>query len=272
MKIAVCLGGQIRTGIKAYDNIKNFFGDLWNSCDFFIHTSEWEFTKFYDRKIFRGKDLGSPQDKLPEGILLTDDYIDEFIKKYNPKRYEIQTKNLYTVINGIKITPAQGQFDVWYTKFRSLQLKQDYEVLNKFKYDVVIMMRPDLIFFPGKKLSKYIKEWDFNPKQIYYNLDLFWIMSSSTADFLKVGFYDELLKNSSHRSLGPQLSGEEISDFFPKNNIEMKNIMSFDFTILRKEAKKFNPIDDYEYCRNIQYLYFTNIDEKQIKLPTDYET
>ena len=36
--IAVCLSGQIRTGIYAAPNIKRFIGDLWDNCDFFIHT------------------------------------------------------------------------------------------------------------------------------------------------------------------------------------------------------------------------------------------
>ena len=42
MKIAVCFSGQIRTGIQNHPNIKEFFGKLYNECDFFIHTSRFE--------------------------------------------------------------------------------------------------------------------------------------------------------------------------------------------------------------------------------------
>ena len=37
MKIAVCFSGQIRTAVENFINIKNFLGDIYNDCDFFMH-------------------------------------------------------------------------------------------------------------------------------------------------------------------------------------------------------------------------------------------
>ena len=52
MKIAVCFSGQIRTGIENHPNIKEFFGKLYNDCDFFIHT--WNFSEY---KTYNGSNI-----------------------------------------------------------------------------------------------------------------------------------------------------------------------------------------------------------------------
>lgn len=45
MRIAVCFHGQLRTACHATPAIKSYLGDLWENCDFFIHTVLWCYPK-----------------------------------------------------------------------------------------------------------------------------------------------------------------------------------------------------------------------------------
>ena len=51
MRIAICFSGQLRTGVWAIPAIKSFIGDLWENCDFFLHTWDSQYSKNYSNKL-----------------------------------------------------------------------------------------------------------------------------------------------------------------------------------------------------------------------------
>jgi len=153
MRIAVCFSGQWRTGNYCYENLKQFFGILYPYCDFFIHT--WDINK---QKCYNLSNVFSKQTKLT----LND--VNEIKNKYNPKKiivddYQIAYKELikyepllYTNVNIFDIVQP-----LWYSFHKSIQLKNEYETDNGFKYDYVIKLRPDILLHPNRRLSQDIE-------------------------------------------------------------------------------------------------------------------
>ncbi len=153
MRIAVCFSGQWRTGNYCYENLKQFFGILYPYCDFFIHT--WDINK---QKCYNLSNVFSKETKL------TSNDINEIKNKYNPKKiivddYQIAYKELvkyepllYTTVNIFDIVQP-----LWYSFYKSIQLKNEYEIDNGFKYDYVIKLRPDILLHPNRRLSQDIE-------------------------------------------------------------------------------------------------------------------
>jgi hypothetical protein len=111
-KVAICLSGQIRTGIPAYKSFEKFFSDL--DADVFFHT--WQDLK-----------------KEPKVIDL-----------YKPKKYSVQMpfpKDSKTNSDGM------GSWgNMLYSMMMANELKKQYEIENDFRYDLVIKSRFDLVF------------------------------------------------------------------------------------------------------------------------------
>jgi hypothetical protein len=129
MKIAVCFSGQIRTGVENYQNIREIFGELYNCCDFFIHT--WDFCKYksYNLSKISKKPTIEPAEKF-----------EKFKELYSPKKMIVD-------VNGVGYEAAEkyGIQALWYSFWKSVELKKEYELENNFKYDYVIKFRTDLV-------------------------------------------------------------------------------------------------------------------------------
>jgi hypothetical protein len=201
MKIAVCFSGQIRTGIENHPNIKEFFGKLYNECDFFIHT--WNFSEY---KTYNGSNIS----KKP-----TIEPIEKFeqIKKlYSPKKIIVDIKHIaYETAEKYGIQP------LWYSFWKSIELKKQYEMENNFKYDYVIKFRPDLVL-NYNTCDDLIKEinttydnefkiigWDgFDvPKNTQLATDVFFISKSNEMD-IAADYFWSLMKyydNSNYTNL-----------------------------------------------------------------------
>lgn len=107
-KVAICLSGQLRTGIKAHTSFVKFFSSLEN-YDVFYHT--WELTPEKSKKV---KELYNPKLYLEESPL--------------DRRYESSFGNML------------------YSILMANELKKQYEIENNFRYDLVIKTRFDLVF------------------------------------------------------------------------------------------------------------------------------
>ena len=145
-KIAVCLSGQARHWKVASENIKNFFNydthhfhfNVPIETDYFIHT--WDTNTWRYPKTFHN---------IFENVRHND--IEEIKNIYNPKYIE------------------QEEFDekkfilawdpMFYSFWKSLMFKRDYEIENNFTYDVVIKARLDVIY----NLQQKIKLHDIKP-------------------------------------------------------------------------------------------------------------
>jgi hypothetical protein len=169
MKIAVCLSGQIRTGLECADNIIHFFKSSCHHIDFFIHT--WDTTS------------SSPFNCIevyPSRIKKVNKYtIDKLLTKYNPKGFKIENhdkflkKHLkYRDVNKINSNDLEKN----YSFYKSITLKKIEERKNNFKYDYVIKFRMDCVLLNPKILDSYIEELNKNKNGLitYYNYDINW--------------------------------------------------------------------------------------------------
>jgi len=76
-RIAVCISGQIRTGVHTTESLKNFFRDMLPYLDFFIHTWTTEtFSQFEPR---------DPDEQLNTVIEVSQHKIDYVKEFYKPK-------------------------------------------------------------------------------------------------------------------------------------------------------------------------------------------
>lgn len=107
-KVAICLSGQLRTGLKAHPSFVKFFSSLPN-YDVFYHT--WELSPTESSKL---KELYNPVSCLEESSLNRTDE-----SSFGNMLYSILMAN---------------------------ELKKRYEIKNNFRYDLVIKTRFDLVF------------------------------------------------------------------------------------------------------------------------------
>jgi len=107
-KVAICLSGQLRTGILAHPVFKRFFSSL-GDYDVFYHT--WTLKKDTSKQL---KETFNPVNYLEE-----------------------------TPIDVVEV----GNFgSMLYSIMKANELKKQYEIENNFRYDLVIKTRFDLIY------------------------------------------------------------------------------------------------------------------------------
>jgi len=138
-KIAVCLSGQARHWRIAADNIKKFFnydthhfhygGQI--ETDYFIHT--WDTNTWRYPKSNHG---------IYENIKHNDK--DEIEKTFNPKVIEQEEfdQNKYIL----------AWDPMFYSFWKSVMFKRNYELENNITYNVVIKARLDVIYDPTNQI------------------------------------------------------------------------------------------------------------------------
>lgn len=140
MKIALCLSGQLRFLQQGYaENIFPFILQG-NDIDVFIHT--WAIDDEQDGKSYingGGFAMGSPVNKS---------YMLDALNLYRPVKYLIQQQIPFEngkyperTMPGIK---SHNLFSMFYSIYKSNQLKTEYEKENNFTYDIVIRCRFDI--------------------------------------------------------------------------------------------------------------------------------
>ncbi len=140
-KIAVCLSGQARHWRVAAENIKNFFNyssrhhfhfNAPIETDYFIHT--WDTNTWRYPKTSHG---------VYENIKHND--IDDIIKTFNPKYIEQEEfdQNKYIL----------AWDPMFYSFWKSLMYKRNYELENNINYDAVVKARLDVIYNPNQKIK-----------------------------------------------------------------------------------------------------------------------
>ena len=161
MKIAVYLVGQWRgTSYDCSKYLKKIFEDY--DTDYYIHT--WE--------SFNGKSLCT--NKEGNDILDLDDYthtsedIEKIRNSYpNVVSMKVDSREL---MNKILSTDTRlCSFPHFYCAYEANKVRRVYENMNGFRYDVIVKIRPDIIFGPiaigvFKKNIEYVKS---NPLAVY---------------------------------------------------------------------------------------------------------
>jgi len=163
LKIAIEFYGHARSFRATADNIVDNLIKPHNNPDIFIHT--WDETDHSD------KTWHNPNGEK-RGIKFTDEDI-EFIKtKYNPKKMLIEPQ-LKLEKNPILImkmtereTPLSNIVNIFYTKWKSNQLRLEYEKENDIKYDYVIQARLDMFFNRHFNIKDYVYQVTLNQNPI----------------------------------------------------------------------------------------------------------
>jgi hypothetical protein len=176
MKIALCLSGQARSFKKGFEYHKKNLLDKYD-VDVFIHT-------------WKGDD------------------IDELAKLYKPVDILIEDRltedfdSMYTNTPNAEKWPPRFTVAMFYSMFRSNELKVSHEMKEKFTYDWVIKSRPDYalnVVIPFEELDStklYAPNCRMSPNRDFCN-DQFGFSSSSimndrTAIYLYMDhFYDQ---------------------------------------------------------------------------------
>jgi len=167
MRVALCLSGQMRTYEQCYENLKRYIIAPFQP-DIFIHT--WKNTGV----THHIKDL-IPKSQLNINyyVIEKDVTYENLNNLYFPKLSVIEDfKNIYTEeLNDIRVPDIlkekepkhyKGSLPMFYKMKKCNDLKCEWENSNKFKYDAVIRLRPDLM------IEQCI------PKEVFNQLNLLW--------------------------------------------------------------------------------------------------
>jgi hypothetical protein len=261
MKIAVCISGQVRTGVENHLNIKEFLGELYKYCDFYMHC--WDNCTY---KTYNTSNVG----KSP---IKEDTYkFDKIRELYSPNYMHVDSSDNsfgYTISNEYRLEP------LWYSFLKSVQYKQRYELENGFEYDYVIKLRYDVIIKLKDGISTLIDEIQKIQNNIFYinnyqqlpeqtindrlAYDVIFISKSKEMNIASNYFW-EMAKNFDNND-----NYINLPEYLRRNNIQTNTIPFIDkFLLLRDDyldkidctmpvnSKTFESID------NLESYYFTS--------------
>jgi hypothetical protein len=246
MKIAVCFHGQMRTGVKASNSIKNFLGDLFDSIDFYTHTWDVNTTRMPFNLLSY---------ELPITFITPQDH-EEFKKVYRPINYYVECQEDFWD-RVIKMHGSSGDLvHLWHSAYYSNQFKKTFEESNKFKYDYVIRLRPDCIFPPDRRLADDLEEVSKNPSK-YCTHELFGdTYQIATSEIMDIACNFYLHGNFYGTHFWPMAPFEE---YMNRNNIEFYPFKDNRGTIFRKEFEYLDPIHHYWQINAVNSMIYENI-------------
>jgi len=192
-RIAVCISGQIRTGVYTTESLKKFFGDMLPNLDFFIHT--------WTTETVSPHGLRDPDEQLNTAIEVSQYKIDHVTEFYKPKLMIVDNYTEYEKKYIKLIEDRYGMYGVCYssipllqTIYESNKLKIQYENKVGEQYPLVIRMRFDQVFEQQHRLIneiRYIADRqdlfyvsDPNNKLPNEIEDLFWISNSNNMNII----------------------------------------------------------------------------------------
>lgn len=242
MRIAVCFYGQVRTAKYASNNLKRYFGKLINHIDFFTHT--WN--------IKMDRPLNMLRTTFNEPVRIDNSVIDDYKKTYEHKIFLEEDQIAFRSMLEKKGRPTEMAYP-YYSFYQAIQNKKKHEQDNCFKYNIVIKLRPDIIFPTDRSLQQDIDEFLTDPEKIHicYHDDVFHIGNSKNMD-IAADFY--VSAQSLHNSLG--LPFDEFTAYISKRGIHIKQIEDRRFTVLRNELVHLDSNNQYhEICYLNSVLY-----------------
>jgi hypothetical protein len=285
MKIAICFGGQIRTGVLTVDNIKRFIGNLLPFCDFFLHTWDLDYQNPLAGESWEHYASAYKNTSL---ISLSDANMIKLIKEYNFKSILIdnywKTLEDNTAIYSAHIKPSKNAW--WHPDFyswhKSVELKKQYEIINNINYDYVVKLRPDIIFSEEIKLSnllEHAKENTFCVNQVYTDdsgtsIDHILALSNSLVANKLNSWWEYIITSGEYLNDTP--TSIKFHNYVVDNNIRPVNLELYYLSnmykvgLLRPECNIFDPIIEFEKCVECDRLHYhteqvaPNISEEEL--------
>ena len=253
MKIAICFSGQIRTGIQTFPNIKRFIGNLWEHCDFFVHTWNYESYKPLSKTMINGIQV------LPrEDHNISDDKIKTFSYCYNPKNIVVEKFEDYTNKQPRSVNP------IWYSTSESFKIMGKYSNEHGIKYDLVIKIRPDVIFGKNRRLINEIELYKKDPSILYSDIytetrldDVFWLLNFENACKM-YSVFDYIKTNMTIE----QDERQTVLEFLKVNNIINSSTFhrQYQYAIYRNESYMFDPLNQFKECFRNDWLHYGTLD------------
>ena len=255
IRVAVCMSGQLRLWDYGKENQKWFWTSLNRDeykVDYFTHT--WNYSQ--DR-------AGVSQPYTNRDI--TDDEYNSFLEHYKPKKAIIDDKPVTFFYDN------DHWSSLFYSLGQSLLLKQQYELENNFKYDLVIKTRPDIVFSPtyhahildnlfdGQLVTTHggVMESEFH--HINFN-DCVFYGNSYTMDLLtNLYFYRQRIIHPNvewrrYRNPGPLGPGVLMHDFFREYGITPYFATGWIETILKEDVPRVDLFDPVEFDKVERYF------------------
>ena len=171
MKVALLLTGHMRCWQQVFPNTKQHLLDKYNP-DIFIHT--WDSEAYWDPHSQKGVTEGGPKLDV-EAIRETYNPVHMVVDHYEnfEQNFEERAKQFTTFYHVPK-----NQISMWYKVGRGMTMIEDYMMFSGVTYDLIIRLRPDLVF------NEPLPDFDMNK---FYTLGYRNHMGQGTSDMIQVG-------------------------------------------------------------------------------------
>ena len=153
MKIAVCFFGHLRTFKKCAPHIKNNLINRYD-CDLFMHT--WSTYNHHTKTHHENTEI--------KGIVKESAIIDTYGEFKNIKIEEqvvqdlgnvkVSTKNKRVSLYGVEVSMF-GLYSMYHSMKNSFSLCKEYALKNNIQYDMVVMIRPDIVLLDPLNIELY---------------------------------------------------------------------------------------------------------------------
>jgi hypothetical protein len=250
VKIAVCFNGQMRTALKAAPNLKRYFGELMPNIDFFIHT--WDVNQY--------KHYGTVGDQLralppwrPYGYLGEKDFesippemFTQFGEIWNAKKIIVESYTEYFHKRPILKDRFIGA--LYHSWAAGVKAAIEYSVdQNNFGYDVIVKMRPDMIFPYTRSFSAEIDNFLKDPDAFYIDNfeELYWI--ANPKNMLAACAYGD-----KHFVIRKRLS-----DYIEALGIRVKSTVQNGYAPLRKETEHLNVLTQFPEIFYLDHFWYS---------------
>ncbi len=265
MKIAVCFIGMIRAGVEASENLKQWFRDVYGDVDFFMHTWDISESKEWHRESEHYLSGIRPQNMYRESSY---PLIEKLEKAYDSKFISIEVENQEKFLTSSVYSQYRQFSPQWYSWYKVTKLVSNHEQQNNIRYDVVVKIRPDIVFPKERHLKEEIVRFCDDTTALYtlgYDPiridDVMFLASSQVMRQASRFFMSARSKEWTTNHLGEWLN---------QTGIKALNTAHTTYAIYRKEhvERGVSPMK-FNRCVNLEREYYApyNVD----RLPEDDE-
>lgn len=153
MKIAVCFFGHLRTFKECAPHIKNNLLNRYD-CDLFMHT--WSKYNHHSKTHHENKEIKGIVEKSTiidtygefKSIIIEEQVVQEL------GNVKVSTKNKRVSLYGTQVSMF-GLYSVYHSMRNSFSLCQEYALKNNIQYDMVVMIRPDIVLLDPLDIKLY---------------------------------------------------------------------------------------------------------------------
>ena len=285
MKIAVCLRGEIRTGVEALPSLLNFIGKLLPHCDFFIHT--WD--NSWHRPLYK-----QTEEPLRSSLMFDDhnDRINSIKKLLKPKLIKIENYTQVEQYYYANFYEQNQNIDNWFiARFYSFEqvinLKTMWEYGNNTTYDYVLVTRPDILYNQVNlsDLLPQILDNTFGVNGVFLDMnndpcvidDHFFLARSHVMNNIKNYSTYKAFHAAEEYKLSIVNSAvvlhKPFYHFIKKHGYDIVDLQMKDFSdkicVYRKECFDFDPLTEFLKCEACDKLLYHNFTDRLSRFTDD---